>query len=105
MPADGHFPWQEISRLGKKLIQAGLTSSRFGNISLLDGDKILITCTGSMLDELDESQIVRVDLASVAERVSSMTTPVLLTNGKSFTMSPIDPEATGVIPVVTVTPR
>ena len=49
--------------------------------------------------------IVRVDLASVAERVSSMTTPVLLTNGKSFTMSPIDPEATGVIPVVTVTPR
>ena len=62
MPADGHFPWQEISSLGKKLIQAGLTSSRFGNISLLDGDKILITCTGSMLDELDEDGVVKVDL-------------------------------------------
>ena len=62
MPADGHFPWQEISRLGKKLIQAGLTSSRFGNISLLDGDKIFITCTGSMLDELDEGGVVKVDL-------------------------------------------
>jgi len=62
LPADGHSPWQEISRLGKKLIQAGLTSSRFGNISLLDGDKILITCTGSMLDELDEDGVVKVDL-------------------------------------------
>ena len=62
MPIDGHSPWQEISRLGKKLIQAGLTSSRFGNISLLDGDKIFITCTGSMLDELDEDGVVEVDL-------------------------------------------
>ena len=62
MPVDGHSPWQEISRLGKKLIQAALTSSRFGNISLLDGDKIFITCTGSMLDELDEDGVVEVDL-------------------------------------------
>ena len=62
MPVDGHYPWQEISRLGKKLIQAALTSSRFGNISLLDGDKIFITCTGSMLDELDEDGVVEVDL-------------------------------------------
>ncbi|MGV8126840.1 MAG: aldolase [Methanothrix sp.] len=62
MPVDGHSPWQEISRLGKKLIQTGLTSSRFGNISLLNGDKIFITCTGSMLDELDEDGVVNVDL-------------------------------------------
>ena len=62
MPVDGHSPWQEISRLGKKLIQTGLTSSRFGNISLLNGDKIFITCTGSMLDELDEDGVVEVDL-------------------------------------------
>ncbi len=64
MPVDGRSPWQEISLLGKKLIQAGLTSSRFGNISLLDGDKIFITCTGSMLDELDEDGVVEVDLRS-----------------------------------------
>ena len=62
MPADVYTPWQEISRLGKKLIQAGLSSSRFGNISLLDGDNIYITCTGSMLDELDEDGVVKVDL-------------------------------------------
>lgn len=68
MPVDGHYPWQEISRLGKKLIQAGLTSSRFGNISLLDGDKIFITCTGSMLDELDEDGVVNVDLRGSCPR-------------------------------------
>ena len=63
MPVGGHSAWQEISRLGKKLILAGLTSSRFGNISLLDGDQILITCTGTMLDELDEDGVVEVDLS------------------------------------------
>jgi L-fuculose-phosphate aldolase len=54
--------WQEISRFGKKAVFSGLTSSRFGNISLVQGDKIFITCTGSMLDELNESQVVEVDL-------------------------------------------
>jgi L-fuculose-phosphate aldolase len=54
--------WQEISRFGKKLIISGLTSSRFGNISLLQGGKIFITCTGSMLDELEEALVVEVDL-------------------------------------------
>ena len=54
--------WQAISRFGKKAVISGLTSSRFGNISLLQGEKIFITCTGSMLDELDKSQVVEVDL-------------------------------------------
>ncbi len=43
------------------MVASGLTSSRFGNISRCQGDKIYITCTGSMLDELDQSQIVEVD--------------------------------------------
>jgi L-fuculose-phosphate aldolase len=55
--------WQEIARFGKKLVISGLTSSRFGNISLLEGDKIIITCTGSMLDELEERLVVEVDLS------------------------------------------
>lgn len=55
--------WQEIARFGKKVVSAGLTSSRFGNISMLSGNIIFITCTGSMLDELDEAQVVEVDLA------------------------------------------
>ena len=48
--------------MGQKLINAGLTSSRFGNISLLLNNKIFITCTGSMLDELDENCVVGVEL-------------------------------------------
>ncbi|HOV81151.1 MAG TPA: aldolase [Methanothrix sp.] len=56
-------PWREIARYGRKAVASGLTSSRFGNISIAVDDSIFITCTGSMLDELDESQIVRVDLA------------------------------------------
>ncbi len=55
-------PWMEIARFGKKVVQAGLTSSRFGNISILRGNDIFITRTGSMLDELYEDQIIVVDL-------------------------------------------
>ncbi len=55
--------WMEIARFGKKVVQAGLTTSRFGNISVLRGDIIFITCTGSMLDELCEDQIIDVDLS------------------------------------------
>lgn len=55
--------WIEISRFGKKAVQAGLTSSRFGNISILNGRDIFITRTGSMLDEISEDQITDVDLS------------------------------------------
>ncbi len=55
--------WREIARFGRKIVSAGLTSSRFGNISVRQGDRILITCTGSMLDELDGAQVVDVDVA------------------------------------------
>ena len=54
--------WQEMAILGKKIIQTGLTTSRFGNMSILSNGKILITKTGSMLDELDENQIIEVEL-------------------------------------------
>src|SRR5665647_2142066 len=56
--------WQEIAKFGKKVVETGLTSSRFGNIRLCQGEKIFITCTGSMLDELDQSSVVEVDLNS-----------------------------------------
>ncbi len=54
---------KEISRFGRKAVLSGLTSSRFGNISALQGDKIVITKSGSMLDELDRTQVVEVDLS------------------------------------------
>jgi len=54
--------WQEVARFGKKAVASGLTSSRFGNISLRREGRIFITTAGSMLDELDESQVVEVGL-------------------------------------------
>ncbi|MBN1235520.1 MAG: aldolase [Methanotrichaceae archaeon] len=70
--------WQEISRFGKKAVNSGLTSSRFGNISLLQGENIFITCTGSMLDELDNSQVVEIDLGGPCnqDRIASSETCV-----------------------------
>jgi L-fuculose-phosphate aldolase len=53
---------QEISRFGNKTVSSGLTSSRFGNISVIRGNAIIITKTGSMLDELDQNHLVEVDL-------------------------------------------
>jgi L-fuculose-phosphate aldolase len=70
--------WQEIAKFGKKMVASGLTSSRFGNISMLQGEEISITCTGSMLDELDQSNVVEVDLncASDQDRTASSETCV-----------------------------
>jgi L-fuculose-phosphate aldolase len=53
---------EEISRFGYKTVSSGLTSSRFGNISVLRGNEIVISRTGSMLDELDQANLVEVDL-------------------------------------------
>ncbi|MDM7913608.1 MAG: aldolase [Methanotrichaceae archaeon] len=70
--------WQEIARFGRKIVSAGLTSSRFGNISVLHDDRIIITCTGSMLDELDEAQVVEIDIIGPCplDRVASSETCV-----------------------------
>jgi len=54
---------KEIIKYGKKIVEAHLTHSHFGNISKRIGDKLLITATGSMLDEL-EGEIVEVSLDS-----------------------------------------
>ena len=69
---------KEIARFGKKLVSSGLTSSRFGNISALYGSKIVISCTGTMLDELETGQIVEVDLNGpcILDRIASSETCV-----------------------------
>lgn len=50
--------WEELSKFGQKLITAGLTHAHFGNISTRHGDKLLITSTGSMLDEIREKHVI-----------------------------------------------
>lgn len=56
---------QELIKYGKKIVEAGLAHSHFGNVSKRIGDRILISTTGSMLDEL-EGQIVTVPVYSAA---------------------------------------
>jgi L-fuculose-phosphate aldolase len=55
--------WEEVARFGKKAVASGLTSSRFGNISLRREGRIFVTSAGSMLDELDRYQVVEVGLS------------------------------------------
>ncbi|RZN33676.1 MAG: aldolase [Methanosarcinales archaeon] len=55
--------WQEISRFGKKLVEYGLVESHFGNISIRTGDTMLITRSGSALDEIDQDAVVEVGIA------------------------------------------
>ena len=54
--------WQEISRIGKKLVEHGLVESHFGNISVRVGNKMLITRSGCPLDEITESNVVEIDV-------------------------------------------
>ena len=58
--------WQEISKFGKKLVNYGLAGAHFGNISVRTGNKILITRSGSMLDELNQDAIVEVTLGRMS---------------------------------------
>ena len=52
--------YEEIIKYGKKAVDSNLTTSFFGNISARNGDNILISGTGTMLDELDSDSIVEV---------------------------------------------
>ncbi|MGP8330177.1 MAG: aldolase, partial [Methanosarcinaceae archaeon] len=54
--------WQEISNIGKKLVNHGLVESHFGNISVRIGNKMLITRSGSALDELTKNSVVEVEI-------------------------------------------
>ena len=54
--------WHEISRIGKKLVDTGLVESHFGNISVRVGSKMLITRSGSALDEITEDSVVEIGL-------------------------------------------
>lgn len=68
--------WQLIAGFGRRIVAAGLTSSRFGNISLRHGEKIFITATGSSLDELDRDLVVETDLTGPCPSMASSETCV-----------------------------
>ena len=68
---------QELIDWGRRIVQAGLDHSHYGNISKRAGDKILISATHSMLDCL-ENDIVEVPLAgsSSLDEKASMELPM-----------------------------
>jgi L-fuculose-phosphate aldolase len=54
--------WQEIAKYGRKLVEHGLVESHFGNISVRAGDRMIITRSGSALDEITEDSVVEVGI-------------------------------------------
>ncbi|MCC4769830.1 aldolase [Methanosarcina sp. DH2] len=54
--------WQEMTKYGRKLVEHGLVESNFGNISVRAGDRMLITRSGTALDEITGDNVVEVDI-------------------------------------------
>jgi len=52
---------KELIKYGRKMVVSGLVDSHFGNVSKRVGDNMLISLTGSMLDEL-ENEIIEVPI-------------------------------------------
>ncbi len=59
--------WQEIARIGKKLVERDLVESQFGNISVRKGEKMLITKSGFALDEINKDSIVELDIKKTCD--------------------------------------
>ena len=53
---------EELKHIGEKLFMRGCNNSHSGNISVREGDKIFISRTCSMLDELTEKDVIEVGL-------------------------------------------
>nr|WP_197074054.1 MULTISPECIES: aldolase [unclassified Methanosarcina] len=54
--------WQEMAKYGRKLVEHGLVESNFGNISVRIGDQMLITRSGTALDEISGDNVVEVEI-------------------------------------------
>lgn len=70
--------WQEIAKFGKKLVEHDLVGSQFGNISVRKSEKMLITKSGSALDEINEDSVVELDIEKPCDldRIASSETIV-----------------------------
>jgi L-fuculose-phosphate aldolase len=58
--------WQEMAKYGRKLVEHGLVESNFGNISIRAGDRMLITRSGTALDEITADNVVEVDIRNTS---------------------------------------
>lgn len=55
-------PADALAEAGRRLVDAGLSPGSSGNVSVLDGDRILISGTGSALGRLSEADLAHVGL-------------------------------------------
>jgi len=57
---------EQVVGVGKELYRRGLVTTRGGNISVRDGDRFVITRTGSNLGGLTEADLIEVELEEAA---------------------------------------
>ena len=68
---------EEFKKIGRLLFDEHLVHASSGNISMLDGDEILITRSGALLSSLEEEDLVRVGIEkSDLDKGASMELPV-----------------------------
>lgn len=69
---------EQFQLIGRDLFVAGLISSHGGNMSVRQGDRILITRRGSMLARLDERDIVDIALEENDANVTLASTEIVV---------------------------
>jgi L-fuculose-phosphate aldolase len=67
---------EEFQEVGRDLYAAGLVSSQGGNLSVREGEALLVTCHGSRLGHLEEDDLQWTAVGSPAPDVASMDTSI-----------------------------
>jgi len=68
---------RQLIKFGKKIVEQGLTGAFFGNVSRREGDRIWISTTGSMLDDL-EHDLVQVHVKDAGPEDSRASSDLVL---------------------------
>ena len=69
---------EQFQRIGRDLFVAGLVSSHGGNMSVRQGDRILITRRGSMLAQLEERDVIDIGLEENDANVTLASTEIVV---------------------------
>ncbi len=69
---------EQFQRIGRDLFVAGLLSSHGGNMSVRQGDRILVTRRGSMLARLEERDVIEIGLEQNDANVTLASTEIIV---------------------------
>ncbi|MBN2203424.1 MAG: aldolase [Thermoleophilia bacterium] len=69
---------EQFRRIGRDLFVAGLVSSHGGNMSVRQGDRILITRRGSMLAQIEERDVIDIGLEENDANVTLASTEIVV---------------------------